>query len=109
MTQRSTWKNAERTVARDLGGQRIPVTGIDRHGADVVTPLFHAQVKLRRALPAWLGAWLTGIRGTTPADKVGVLVLLTPRQRRRDGLVVMAYGDFVDYFGPVGDGDDDAP
>jgi hypothetical protein len=72
MTQRGTWKAAERRVAEDLGGQRIPVTGIDRDGADVVTPLFHCQVKLRKALPVWLWTWLAGIRGdATPAGRLG--------------------------------------
>ena len=46
MTARSTWKASERRVASDLLGQRIPVTGVDRDGADVITPLFHVQVKL---------------------------------------------------------------
>lgn len=102
MTARNTWKAAERRVAVDLGGARIPVTGIDRDGADVVTPLFHVQVKLRKALPTWLWAWLTGIRTTAkPAGKVGILILKKPRQKDCDGLVVMAYGDFVDYFGAI--------
>jgi hypothetical protein len=102
MTQRGTWKAAERRVAEDLGGQRIPVTGIDRDGADVVTPLFHCQVKLRKALPVWLWTWLAGIRGdATPAGKVGILVLKKPRQRDCDGLVVMSYGDFIDLHGAI--------
>lgn len=100
MTARATWKGAERRIAADLGGARIPVTGIDRDGADVVTPMFHVQVKLRKALPAWLWAWLAGIRSdATPAGKVGVLILKKPRQDDREGLVVMSYGDFVELHG----------
>lgn len=102
MTARGTWKAAERRVAADLGGARIPVTGIDRDGADVVTPMFHVQVKLRRALPVWLWTWLAGIQGDAkPAGKVGVLILKKPRQRDSEGLVVMSYGDFVDLHGSV--------
>lgn len=102
MTARNTWKSAERRVAEDLGGQRIPVTGIDRDGADVVTPLFAVQVKLRKALPAWLWGWLSGIRSTAaPVGKVGILILKRPRQKDTEGLVVMSYGDFVDHFGSV--------
>ncbi len=75
MTARGTWKAYESRVAKDLGGRRIPVTGIDRDGADVVTPLFHVQVKLRNALPAWLWRWLSGIVGTaTAAGKIGGLL-----------------------------------
>lgn len=100
MTARSTWKAAERRVAADLGGRRIPVTGIDRHGADVVTPRFHIQVKLRKALPVWLWQWLDGIRwDAAPEQKIGILILKLPRQRDDEGLVVMAYGDFVALHG----------
>lgn len=100
MTARGTWKAAERRVAADLGGNRIPVTGIDRDGADVVTPMFHVQVKLRKALPGWLWTWLTGIRSDAKrAGKVGVLVLKKPRQADCDGLVVLSYDDFCDLHG----------
>ena len=74
MTARSTWKASERRVASDLLGQRIPVTGVDRDGADVITPLFHVQVKLRKSLPQWLWDWLRGIVGdAAPHRKIGVL------------------------------------
>ena len=102
MTARATWKASERRVASDLGGQRIPVTGIDRDGADVVTPLFHVQVKLRKSLPGWLWDWLGGIVGTAnDAGRVGVLILKKPRQRDAEGLVVLRYGDFVALHGKV--------
>jgi len=102
MTARSTWKGAERRIATDLGGQRIPVTGIDRDGADVVTPVFHVQVKLRKSLPAWLWAWLRGIVGdAAPQNKIGILVLKRPRQRDAEGLVVLRYQDFVDLHGSI--------
>lgn len=100
MTARNTWKGAERRVAADLDGRRIPVSGLDRHGADVVTPMFHCQIKLRKALPTWLWSWLAGIRlDAQPSGKTGILILKKPRQRDAEGLVVMAYGDFVALHG----------
>ena len=110
MTARATWKGAERRVAADLGGQRIPVTGVDRDGADVVTPVFHVQVKLRKSLPQWLWSWLLGIVGdAAPHGRIGVLVLKKPRQRDTEGLVVIRYGDFVDLCGRIdGKGSDAA-
>lgn len=97
MTARGTWKAYERRVAADLGGERIPVTGIDRDGADVRSDRFSVQVKLRKALPAWLWVWLEGICSTASAEgRVGILVLRKPRQEDVDGLVVMRYGDFID-------------
>tara|TARA_R110000787_G_scaffold206590_1_gene316775 strand:- start:1094 stop:1459 length:366 start_codon:yes stop_codon:yes gene_type:complete len=108
MTARSTWKASERRVAEDLLGQRIPVTGVDRDGADVVTPLFHVQVKLRKSLPQWLWDWLRGIVGdATPHKKIGVLVLKKPRQRDAEGLVVLRYEDFVDLVGRIDEGNHD--
>ena len=102
MTARNTWKAFERVIAADLNGRRIPVTGIDRHGADVETPMFHAQAKLRKSLPAWLFDWLGGICGTTPDGKIGILILRTPRMRNADALVVMRYADFVSLHGDTG-------
>jgi hypothetical protein len=100
VTARGTWKAAELRVAKDLGGRRIPVTGLDRDGADVVTPMFHVQIKLRKALPVWLWAWLAGIRGDAkPHGKVGILVLKKPRQDDREALVVMSFADFCDLHG----------
>jgi hypothetical protein len=102
VTARGTWKAAERRCAADLQGRRIPVTGIDRDGADVESSLFCVQVKLRASLPAWLWSWLDGIRGTAiPKGKIGILLLKRPRQADVDGLVVLAYGDFVDLVGKV--------
>lgn len=99
MTARSTWKAAERRVAADLGGHRIPVTGIDRDGADVETDMFAVQVKLRKSLPSWLWAWLGGICATAKPGLIGVLVLKKPRQRDSEGLVVLRYADWVALHG----------
>ena len=99
MTARTTWKNYERLVAADLGGRRIPVTGIDRDGADVVTDMFAIQVKLRKSIPAWLGQWLSGICATATDGRIGVLVLRKPRQDTKDALVVVRYADWVSLHG----------
>ena len=100
MTARGTWKSWEGRVGKQLGGRRIPVTGIDRAGADVITPMFHAQLKLRKALPEWLFDWLGGIvQDAKPTGKIGILILRKPRQEDAEALVVMRYGDFRDLFG----------
>jgi hypothetical protein len=96
---RSGWKAAERAIAKDCGGRRIPVTG-ERHGADVSHPLFDYQLKVRRALPVWLFAWLHGIVGTAKrSDRVGVLVLNRPRQPRRHAVVILRWEDWVALHG----------
>lgn len=102
MTVSRTWKREESRIADDLGGRRISVTGIDRDGADVVTPLFLVQSKLRRTLPEWLWAWLNPIASEAAAQgRVGILVLRKPRMRNDDSLVVMRYADFVSLHGIV--------
>src|SRR5688572_25541075 len=98
MADRS-WKAFERRLCRDMGTERIPVTG-ERDGADGATGLFAFQFKLRRSLPAWLGLWLAGIVGHAEArGKVGVLVLKRPRQEDADALVVLRWRDWVDLHG----------
>ena len=84
------WKAYERRIAADLGGRRIPVTGLDRAGTDVEHSLFCVQAKLRRSLPAWLFTWLAGIVATAAnTDRVGILVLKVPRMRDTEALVVL--------------------
>ena len=103
MTARGTWKALERRIAADLGGRRIPVTGLDRHGADVETAMFCVQVKLRKSLPAWLWGWLNGICATAAAShRVGILVLKKPRQLDDEALVVLRWKDWVDLHGSDG-------
>lgn len=102
MTARATWKANERRIAEALGGRRIPVTGIDRDGADIETPRFVVQAKLRRALPAWLWRWLGGIVATAqPKGKIGLLVLRTPRMPDAEALVVLRMADWVALQGDV--------
>ena len=96
------WKRRERAVAESLGGRRIPVTGVDRHGADVETGAFSVQVKHGRNRPGYLADWLNGICGVA-ADKgkTGIVVWSSPRERQGDAIVLMRLRDFVDLHGPV--------
>jgi hypothetical protein len=96
VTAIGTWKASERAIAKAIGGRRIPVTGIDRDGADVETARFCIQAKLRKAIPTYLLRWLTGIVSTaTPKGKIGILVLRRPRMRHDDALVVLSMTDFL--------------
>jgi hypothetical protein len=98
------WKAAERRMARDVGSERIPVTG-ERHGADFEDSIAVYQLKVRKAIPAWLWDWLTGIQGTGRGKrKAGVLVLKRPRERDEDAVVVLSWRDWIDLHGaPRGD------
>jgi hypothetical protein len=93
------WKKFERRCSRDMGTERIPVTG-ERHGADGATAMFCFQYKLRNALPDWLFEWLGGIVGTAERQqKIGVLVLKTPGMEDRDAIVMLRWSDWVDLHG----------
>lgn len=93
------WKAAERSMARDVGTTRIPVTG-ERHGADFEDALACYQLKVRNSLPGWLFTWLSGICWNAgPKGKIGVLVLNRPRRRRQDALVIVTWGDWVALHG----------
>jgi hypothetical protein len=93
------WKAAERRMARDVGSQRIPVTG-ERAGADWLCGVAAYQLKVRRMLPAWLWAWLAGIQGAGQrTGKVGVLVLKQPGMRDTDAVVVLSWRDWVALHG----------
>jgi len=93
------WKKAERRLARDVGTERIPVTG-QRHGADFEDGIAAYQVKVRRCLPGWLWTWYSGIKTTAAIKKkAGVLVLKRPRERDDDAIVILSWRDWRDLHG----------
>lgn len=97
-----TWKKRERATAEVLGGKRIPVTGQDRHGADVVTELLHVQVKHGRNRPSYLREWLDGICGTaSDAGKTGMVVWSIGHEKQADAIVLMRLSDFEALHGKV--------
>ncbi len=100
MTARNTWKAYERRIADDFGGRRIPVTGIDRDGADVETKLFLIQAKLRKVLPWYLWSWVFPIAAiAAEKGKIGIVVLRKKHMLNSDSLVVMKYSDFLSLHG----------
>lgn len=87
-------------MAKDVGTRRIPVTGIDRHGADFQDDMFAYQAKLRKVIPSWLFDWLGGIRGkAAESRRTGVLILKRPGMLDRDALVVVTWADWLELHG----------
>lgn len=100
MASNSAWKGFERRIAKLLNGRRIPVTGVDRAGADVVTNTFDVQCKLRKGQPSYLREWLDGICGTAARrGQIGIVVWKHTGSQHvdNDALVILRLGDFVDY------------
>lgn len=97
------WKAYERRLARDMGRQRIPVTG-ERCGADFEDGMFVYQAKLGRKMPSYLRAWLVGIRAAGAVrrpEKVGVVVWKPKHAEDADAVVMLAWGDWVALHGSV--------
>ena len=86
-------------MARDVGTQRIPVTG-ERHGADFVAGPFRYQLKVRRVLPRFLFDWLSGICASAATyGQTGVLVVNRPHRPRSEALVILRWCDWCDEHG----------
>jgi hypothetical protein len=100
-----TWKQAERRVARLMGGRRVPCSGAGG-GADVVTSWCAVEVKHRRRLPAWLTAALAQAERAAREGRLAVVVLHEHGQRYAHSLVVLRLQAFQEWFGPLSGGDD---
>jgi hypothetical protein len=97
------WKAFERRMARDVGRERIPVTG-ERAGADFEDGMFCYQAKLGRRCPSYLGAWLAGIGAAGRArrpEKIGVVVWKPKRAEDAEALVVLRWSDWLALHGAV--------
>jgi hypothetical protein len=99
-----TWKAFERRCARRMGVERIPVTGIDRDGADFENAMFCVQAKLRRGMPGYLRDWLDGICGVAKrSDRIGLVVWREPGRGKTDddAVVLIKWRDWVALHGEV--------
>jgi hypothetical protein len=96
------WKKFERELARDVGTERIPVTG-ERDGADFQTPMFLYQAKFRKAaIPKELSEWLDAARtkaGFDAAGRTAVVVVRRHRRSRQDAVVLLSWGDWLALHG----------
>jgi hypothetical protein len=74
------WKRCEREVAKLLGGRRQPNTG--RPSADVLSPRWCAEVKLRSRLPQWLERGLGQAEAAAKERGLAPLLVLVVSQGR---------------------------
>src|ERR1035437_1303831 len=91
------WKQFERRLARDVGSERIPVTG-ERHGADFEDARFVFQANLGRSMPSYLRDWLAGIQNAGAArqpQKIGAGVWKPKRVEDADALVIVSWRDWL--------------
>ena len=88
----TTWKHAEREVAKRLGARRSGPTGEAQ--PDIVTDRLAVEVKHRKRLPAWILHALA--QAEAGADgRLPLAVLHERGQRYDDALVIMRLSDFA--------------
>ena len=98
----STWKHAERQIARRLGGSRVPVSG--RAGQpDIAHQWLAVEVKHRRRLPQWLTMALAQAERAARPGQLPVAILHQHGDRYSESLVVLRLAAFRDWFGEVYD------
>ncbi len=94
------WKATERTVARLLGGTRVPVSGRGRGDQpDIAHAWLAIEVKDRATLPAWLLDALDQAERSATPDQLPVAILHRAGDRHDSALVVLRLHDFRGWFG----------
>jgi len=97
------WKRHERSVAKALGGQRVPVNG--RAGnPDVAHPLLAIECKERRSLPRWIEEAMAQAEKAATDGRLPVAVLHQAGERRGKDLVLLRLADFKRLLAVVGVG-----
>jgi len=92
----TTWKQAERRVAKDFGLERVGNTG--KSTPDAEGPKWCIEVKWRTKLPEWLWSALQSIRSKAKSGQTPLVVLM--QRRRKNKIVLMDYDDFLELVRP---------
>ncbi len=81
------WKTAERRIAEELGGRRVPVSGRQRGDApDIDHPTLSIEVKSRKRLPAWIKDAMEQAEASAEQSQLPVAVLHEDGSRYKDAL-----------------------
>lgn len=91
------WKVAERSLARLLGGERVPVNGRRRGDVpDIAHPTLAIEVKQRKKLPAWLHNAVDQAQAADKhGDKLPIVILHEDRMKYTDSWVMLSLSDFL--------------
>jgi len=92
-------KEAERAVARKLGGQRVGNTG--RATCDVRAGRLAVECKARKALPSWLVDAVSQAHANAAPGQLAVVVLHETGQRYDDALVVVRLSEWHEWYGEL--------
>ena len=91
-----SWKRFERKVAEQLGGYRIPVSGVSSgFKGDVSHPLFFVECKWGKQIPKTILKWFSKADGQSKDSGKVVLVVMKPRGVHEE-FVLLRFKDFLD-------------
>ena len=94
------WKAWERTLARLLGGRRVPITGRARGDVpDISHPWLAIEAKVRREIPFWLEDALRQAEASAGPTQPPIAVIHKHRTAHGQALVVLRLRDWLDWFG----------
>lgn len=100
MSKHKAWKDHERRIAKRLGGERVGNRGSNTE--DVAHPWLSIECKARAMLPGWLTGAMRQAEINAPAGRLPVVIAHQHGDRSDNDLVVMRFGDFVEWFGDEG-------
>jgi hypothetical protein len=91
------WKDHEKRVAKATGGKRTsrPYANLPDTSSDWLV----TECKARNKLPQWIVKAVENARRFTNSQQLGVAVLHEKYKKQTDDLVVMTWGDFLEWFG----------
>lgn len=99
-----TWKAVERRLAEQLGGKRVPLSGLNNRFAsgDIDHPRLFVEVKTRKAM-AWLSWWKKTKEDNKKAHKElnwpqeKKCVLIMQQKGSREYMSMISFEDLVYY------------
>jgi hypothetical protein len=93
------WKEAERQIARRVGGVRISNHALGLRTPDVESSWLSLEVKHRTRLPVLITDTMAQARRNATPGKLVAAVLHEEGQRYDDAVIMIRLGDWVEWFG----------
>lgn len=96
-----TWKEAERQVARRIGGKRTANHALGLRTPDCENDWLSVEVKTRKALPSWLTGAVTQAATNATPGKLPTVRLHRVGDRYGNDMIVLRATDFEEWFGQL--------
>ena len=93
------WKDTERSIAKYLGGIRVPVNSTSGVKCDVSTPILSIEVKERVKIPTFLSKVMLQAEANCEKGKIPAAVLHQKGSEHSKDLIILRLADFRDLYG----------